>query len=61
MGGKGAAGMDEDREFDEFCVKHGFDPDRLDALTTCWLKYSMLDDLKNAEKAKAAEEHDPVT
>ena len=53
--------MDEDREFDEFCVKHGFDPDRLDALTTCWLKYSMLDDLKNAEKAKAAEEHDPVT
>ena len=43
------------REFDEFCIKHGFDPDKLDALTTCWLQYSMLDDLKNAEKAKAAD------
>ncbi|MBO4831121.1 MAG: hypothetical protein J5569_01460 [Oscillospiraceae bacterium] len=42
----------EDREFEEFCVKHGFDPDKLDALTTCWLRYSMLDDIRNAERTK---------
>lgn len=40
----------EDREFEEFCIKHGFDPDKLDALTTCWLRYSMLDDIRNAER-----------
>ena len=45
----------EDREFDEFCVKHGFDPEKLDALTTCWLKYSMLDDIRNAERVKNAQ------
>ena len=40
----------EDIEFEEYCVEHGFDPDKLDALTTCWLRYRRLDDIRNAEK-----------
>ena len=42
--------MTVDIDFEEYCVEHGFDPDKLDALTTCWLRYSMLDDIRNAEK-----------
>ncbi len=48
----------EDREFEEYCVEHGFDPDKLDALTTCWLKYSMLDDIRNAEKNRGTDDAD---
>ncbi len=46
----------EDREFEEYCFEHGFDPDKLDALTTCWLRYSMLDDIRNAEKNRGTDD-----
>ena len=46
----------DDREFNDYCVEHGFDPDKLDALTTCWLRYSMLDDIRNAEKNRGTDD-----